>query len=310
MENVGKTLRHLMDQRHVAGVYQQLMEDVLQDNEVQAFLQEHADELSEEEVMKSYAKLYEFVQEKKKYLTQDTTMIAPGYKPQLVLNHHFVDVSYVPTAELLAQQEKQAIMRRVSTFEMPKDVKNAAFDQLELTPERAPAIDQVLAFVEAYQENPRDFHKGLYLSGSFGVGKSYLLGAIAHELAVRGHETLLVHFPAFAGEMKRGIGRGTLDEQLQQAKKVPILMLDDLGADTLSSWIRDEVLGVILQYRMQEQLPVFISSNIAMKDLERVYLTTNNKGEEEPLKAKRLMERVRYLTKEVHIEGRNRRNTN
>ena len=34
-------------------------------------------------------------------------------------------------------------------------------------------------------------------------------------------------------------------------------MMDDIGADAMSSWIRDEVFGVILQYRMQEQLPTF-----------------------------------------------------
>lgn len=34
-------------------------------------------------------------------------------------------------------------------------------------------------------------------------------------------------------------------------------MIDDIGADSMSSWVRDEVLGVILEYRMQQQLPTF-----------------------------------------------------
>ena len=56
-----------------------------------------------------------------------------------------------------------------------------------------------------------------------------------------------------------------------------------------------------------EQLRSF-SSNIALNDLETTYLTINNRGEADPLKAKRLMERLRYLTKEIQIKGRNRRN--
>ena len=31
-------------------------------------------------------------------------------------------------------------------------------------------------------------------------------------------------------------------------------MIDDIGAESMTSWIRDDVLSVILQYRMQEQL--------------------------------------------------------
>ncbi|MDI5788502.1 hypothetical protein PO124_09190 [Bacillus licheniformis] len=40
-------------------------------------------------------------------------------------------------------------------------------------------------------------------------------------------------------------------------KSTPILMLDDIGAESMSSWVRDEVLGAILQHRMSQQLPTF-----------------------------------------------------
>ncbi|WP_071131564.1 primosomal protein DnaI [Enterococcus timonensis] len=308
MEDVGKEIRSLIEKRNVGAVYEKLVAEVLHDPEVAAFLQQHQGQLTEEEILNSYAKLYEFVQEKEKYRRGEKNQLAPGYKPELVLNHHFIDVSYVATVELLKEQERLAILKRVSMFEMPKNIKYASFDQFQLTPQRAKAIDSALKFVEDYATAPEVFHKGLYLSGSFGVGKSYLLGAIAHELAKHGFATQLVHFPSFALDMKRAIGRGTVAEEIEQAKKVPILMLDDLGADNLSSWIRDEVLGVILQYRMQEELPLFISSNISLNDLEKNYLTTNQKGEEDPLKAKRLMERLRFLTTEVAMIGDNRRN--
>ncbi|HAQ1031628.1 TPA: primosomal protein DnaI, partial [Enterococcus faecium] len=95
--------------------------------------------------------------------------------------------------------------------------------------------------------------------------------------------------------------------KLDAVKRSPILMIDDIGADAMSSWIRDEVFGVILQYRMQEQLPTFFSSNFTMDELEQ-HLSVTQRGDEEPLKAKRIMERIRYLTKEIEMTGRNRRN--
>ncbi len=144
------------------------------------------------------------------------------------------------------------------------------------------------------------------MAGDFGVGKTYLLGAIANELFKHDVHTTLMHFPTFAVEMKDSIGQNNVLAKVNKIKGADILMLDDIGADTMSSWIRDEVLGVILQYRMQENLPTFFSSNFSMKELEQ-HLAVNQRGEEEPVKAKRIMERVKYLSREVIVTGENRR---
>lgn len=61
-------------------------------------------------------------------------------------------------------------------------------------------------------------------------------------------------------------------------------MIDDIGAESMTSWIRDDVLSVILQYRMQEQLVTFFSSNLDLKALEE-HLTVTQRGEQEPLKS-------------------------
>ncbi|BDP80863.1 hypothetical protein EfmAA290_15390 [Enterococcus faecium] len=76
----------------------------------------------------------------------------------------------------------------------------------------------------------------------------------------------------------RAIGKDQVAEKLDAVKRSPILMIDDIGADAMSSWIRDEVFGVILQYRMQEQLPTFFSSNFTMDELEQ-HLSVTQRGE-------------------------------
>ena len=134
-----------------------------------------------------------------------------------------------------------------------------------------------------------------------------MLGAIANELASQEFVSTLVHFPSFAVEMKNAIGENNLAEKLNIIKEAPILMLDDVGADAMSSWVRDEVLGVILEYRMQNELPTFFSSNFSMDQLEKEHLQINQRGESEPLKAKRLMERIKFLATEVTMVGVNRR---
>ncbi|MGM0124135.1 primosomal protein DnaI [Enterococcus sp. AZ194] len=307
MEDVGKELSKIVKQRNYQDRFAKMMDKVLADEDVQSFLTEHKDKLTEEDIEKSYAKLYEFVQEKRKYKLNDPTMIAPGYEPQLMLNFHYVDVTYVPTEALIARRRQEEIKSRIHAMDMPKDIRNASFNTFDNTSGRGEALSAALDFVEGYSADKKAFHKGLYLVGSFGIGKTYLLGAIAGELAIKGFSTTLVHFPTFAVEMKQAIGKDQVAEKLDAVKKSQVLMIDDIGADAMSSWIRDEVFGVILQYRMQEQLPTFFSSNFSMEELED-HLSVTQRGDEEPLKAKRIMERIRYLTKEVWMSGKNRRN--
>jgi DNA replication protein DnaC len=53
--------------------------------------------------------------------------------------------------------------------------------------------------------------------------------------------------------------------------------LDDIGAESNNDWIRDNILQVILQYRMQENLPTFFTSNLTMDELE-MRLAMTKKG--------------------------------
>lgn len=308
MEDVGKEMSKIIKKKQLNERFNQLVEAVMQDDDVQQFIKEHRERLTEEDIRKSYAKLYEFVQEKRKFQLKDPTMIAPGYEPKLTLNFHYIDVTYIPTEALVAKQKEDEIRKRVKAMTMPKDIREASFDNFDFSSRgRREAVTEATSLVDSYVNNPRDFHKGLYLQGTFGVGKSFLLGAIANELAKDGFVTTIVHFPTFTVEMKQAIAKDLVGEKLDAVKRSPVLMIDDLGAESMTSWIRDDVLSVILQYRMQEQLVTFFSSNLDMKALE-AHLTVTQRGEQEPLKAKRIMERVRYLSKEITMSGNDRRN--
>jgi len=83
-------------------------------------------------------------------------------------------------------------------------------------------------------------------------------------------------------------------------------MLDDIGAETMTSWARDEVLGPILQHRMADQLPTFFTSNFDFDQLED-HLTFSQKGGKEEVKAARIMERIKNLANPYTLKGENRR---
>lgn len=307
MENMGKNLQQMMDRNQMNQRYQELVKRVLRHPQVASFMEENKEHLTSEMIERSYAKLYEYISEKEKFDAGEETL-APGYEPSLSLGHRQINVIYVPTKKMRQQLKENAVKSRVQSMDIPKDIRNASLEKFELTAGRQVAVQKAYLFVEDYLKNPKSFHKGLYFEGPFGVGKTYLLGAIAYELAENGFPSMIMHFPSFAVEMKQAISLNNTGEKLDKVKRAPLLMLDDIGADSMSTWIRDDVLGVILQFRMQEQLPTFFSSNFSMKQLEEEHLRISQRGEDEPLKAKRLMERIRYLAEEVSMSGENKRN--
>ena len=139
-----------------------------------------------------------------------------------------------------------------------------------------------------------------------GVGKSFMLAAMAHELSeTKKVATTIIHYPSFTIDVKNGIKDGSVKEQIDAVKQAEVLVLDDIGAEQFSSWIRDDVLQVILQHRMIEELPTFFTSNYSFADLEAKL--SNGRQGDETWQAKRVMERIRFLAKEVHLKGVNRR---
>lgn len=305
MDQVGKGFQKYLKQPRIHEQYQEMVRSVLADSDVQQFIKEHEEQLSQEMIENSYSKIYEFVQEKGK-LTRGEEGQNPGYEPKLALNAGYIDVVYVPTPETVKRERERELRSRIKSINISKDARTATMEKIIPSNDRIDILNMVYDFIEEYHEAPKKYHQGLYLYGSFGVGKTFLLGAIAHELSTYGYVTTLMHYPTFTQEMKASIADGSVSEKLKVIKESQILMLDDIGAEVNSTWVRDEILGVILQHRMQEKLPTFFSSNFDFQQLEE-HLRLGNRGENEPMKAKRLMERVKYLAKEVTLTGENRR---
>src|SRR5699024_4860926 len=136
--------------------------------------------------------------------------------------------------------------------------------------------------------------QGLYLFGIFGVGKTFLLGALANELKKFNISSTLIYMPEFVREINASLKDDSVNEKIEYFKNADILMLDDIGAELQSAWFRDEILGSILQYRMMEGLPVFFTSNLSLKQLEEHLATT--KSGTDVLKAGRIIQRIQQVS--------------
>ena len=298
MESVGDVLKRQPSRFH----YQDLVQKIMKDPDVAAFIQQES--LSSEELNRSISKFNQYITERDKFLRGDTDYIAKGYKPILVMNHGYADVSYEETPELIAAEKEAAIKNRLKLINLPATLKKTSLAQVDLDDlGRLPVFEKLLAFVEQYPT----IRKGLYLYGDFGVGKSFMVAALAHDLSEkRGVSSTLLHYPSFVIDVKNAISDGNVKTLVDELKLSEVLILDDIGAEQSTAWVRDEILQVILQYRMQENLPTFFTSNFNFDDLEQ-HFAKGKHGNDETWEARRVMERIRYLAEETRLEGVNRR---
>jgi primosomal protein DnaI len=126
-----------------------------------------------------------------------------------------------------------------------------------------------------------------------------------NELAKEGIKSAIVFWPDYLLNLKSSFGTDEYQNKINKIKKVSLLLIDDIGAETTTSWSRDEVLCPIIQYRMQEKLPTFFTSNLDLNLLEQ-HLATSKNGIEE-VKAKRIIERIKQLTEEQDLITKNYR---
>ncbi|MCM3611448.1 primosomal protein DnaI [Planococcus sp. MERTA32b] len=311
MEPIRETLKRVVNAPAFSERYNDMRKEVLENPGVQNFLEEHASEIDKSIVDRGMHKLYEYIDQShdcNKCPSLDGCINhLKGFEPNLVLERNTIGIAYTPCKSKNAYDNKRRASSLIHSMYMPKEVMQATLSDFEADDSRMEAFRAVGAFLDQATGPDNLPEKGLFFHGKFGVGKSYLLSAVANELAEINVKSVLVFVPEFMREMKQAIGDQTLQEKVDYVKKADVLMLDDIGAEAMSSWTRDEVLGTILHYRMAEKLPTFMTSNFSYSELQH-HLTYSQRGEKEDLKAARVMERIRALTNPVKMDGRNWRN--
>ncbi|MBA2693261.1 MAG: ATP-binding protein [Rubrobacter sp.] len=103
----------------------------------------------------------------------------------------------------------------------------------------------------------------------FWEHNTHLACAVMHELIQRKRvPSLFVTVPELLDNIREAYnvpGRN-IDEWMDAVRNAEFLLLDDLGAERASEWVRERIF-VIVNHRYREELPTLFTSNVGPKDL-------------------------------------------
>ncbi len=190
--------------------------------------------------------------------------------------------------------------KNVTYYDLPLRIKEARIKDVYTDDKaRTEIIKKMKKFQDEYLKG--EHPKGIYLYGSFGSGKSYLIAALFNELAKKNIKSIMVHTPELLRSIKDSFDKDYSD-RFESLLNTPLLLLDDIGAEYLTPWARDEVIEPILQYRMDQELPTFFTSNYSPQEIEKHFTLNDDK-----MKAKRIIERINQVSDPIELIGKNRR---
>lgn len=288
--------------------FNKIKQQVLQDRDVKLFLDNHKSELTNSMIEEDLNILQEYKDQQKHYnghSYNECPNFVKGHIPELYVEDERIKIRYLPCQCKIKYDEEMYNSQLVTSHHMQRDTLNAKLSDI-YTEDR----DRLEIAVKANQLCKSILNgekvKGLYIYGSFGTGKSFILGAVANQLKTQKVPSTIVYLPEFIRSLKSGFKDGSYERKLERIREANILMLDDIGAEEVTPWVRDEVIGPLLHYRMIHELPTFFSSNLSFDELEH-HLAITREGTEKT-KAARIIERVKSLSEPVYLEGKNYRN--
>jgi primosomal protein dnaI len=231
----------------------------------------------------------------------DCKQVKHGYMPHLGYNGVSFDIDYLPCEYKERLIHQKNLENNLVCYSC--NLNSFDFNHLYINKNRKDVLEKIKTCLKNYKNNLPT--KGIYIHGMYGCGKSYLLAYLAKDLANSNHKVIFAYYPDLVRMIKGSIAGGNLEEIVERLKEIEVLVLDDFGGEMLTGFIRDEVLGVILQDRMSNGRLTFMSSNLDDKLLQE-HLRESTK-DTDALRASRIYERIRTLMDFVELKDQNYR---
>ena len=170
-----------------------------------------------------------------------------------------------------AQVSKQ-IHKRLYSLSNLEELSHLTFDNFEprgligLKEYQANSIE--LAYNQAHQF-AHSMQGWLFIEGPYGSGKTHLAAAIANTAVGLGIPTLFLTVPDLLDTLRFSYEdpEATFEGRFEEIRNIKLLVLDDFGTQNATSWAQEKLFQII-NYRYINQLPLVVTTNLALEEIE------------------------------------------
>ena len=136
-----------------------------------------------------------------------------------------------------------------------------------IKPEILRAFDKAVQTARQFAERPSGW---LLIVGGYGSGKTHLAAAIANHRADQGFPALFVVVPDLLDYLRAAFNPNStqsLDRRFEEVRSAPLLVLDDLGTQSMTPWAREK-LYQLFNYRYNAELPTVITTTLSLEEMD------------------------------------------
>lgn len=166
----------------------------------------------------------------------------------------------------------QQIHRRLFSLSNLDQLQHLTFENFELRGRiglgkyQADSIE--LAYNQAHQF-AKALQGWLFLQGPYGCGKTHLAAAVANFSVGLGVPTLFLTVPDLLDTLRFSYSdpEATFEARFEEIRLSSLLILDDFGTQNATSWAREKLFQIV-NFRYINKLPLVVTSNLALEEIE------------------------------------------
>lgn len=182
------------------------------------------------------------------------------------------DFGKVQPCTCLQGKIAQAARQRLYRMSNLDSLQGLSFETFQPTGRLGMGGQQAASLEQAYN-HARQFASSLkgwlLLTGGYGCGKTHLAAAIANFTVSMGIRTLFITVPDLLDWLRFSYGseETSFEERFEEIRTMPLLVLDDFGTQNATAWAQEKLFQII-NYRYINRLPLVVTTNLALDEIE------------------------------------------
>ena len=140
-------------------------------------------------------------------------------------------------------------------------------DDENLEKDEKKKLESAFKASQKYAEKPKGW---LVLQGGYASGKTHLAAAIANYRSAEGIPPLFIMVPDLMDHLRATFSPDSTvsyDRRFDEIKKSPLLVLDDLGTESMTPWVKEK-LYQLFNYRYNAGLPTVITTTDKLSEID------------------------------------------